>query len=140
MITEIQAKLRDTAGTPFALVEGALAMAQVKDRPTAMPAAYVLPLRDASSPNQRATGGLLQATAADIGVVIIFENLAAPLGDPAVDELEAIKTWVREQLIGLEIGDCEPIEHIDGELVKARSGVVWWQETFGTSFLQEGKQ
>ena len=139
MIAEIQAKLRNTTGTPFALVEGAIAMAQVKDRPTAMPAAFVLPLRDASSPNQRVSG-MLQTTQADIGVVIIFENLSAPLGDPAVDELEAIKTWVREQLIGLVVGDCDPIEHIEGELVKARAGVVWWQETFGTSFLQEGQQ
>jgi len=140
MIAEIQARLRDATGTPFAMVEGALAMAQVKDRPTAMPAAYVIPLRDASERNQRGMGGMLQKTEADIGVVFIFENLAAPLGDPAVDELEALKTWVREQLLGLEIGDCDPIEHIEGELVKARAGVVWWQETFGTSFLQEGQQ
>lgn len=139
MIAEIRAQLL-VDGTPFALVEGAVALAQVKDRPTAMPAAFVIPLRDASSANQRATGGVLQATAADIGVVIIFENLGAPLGDPSVDELEALKNWVRAQLIGFEIEDCDPIEHIEGELVKARSGVVWWQETFGTSILQEGKQ
>lgn len=139
MIAEIRQRLL-VNGTPFALVEGAVALTQVKDRPTAMPAAFVIPLRDASSANQRATGGVLQATAADIGVVIIFENLAAPLGDPSVDELEALKNWVRAQLIGFEIADCDPIEHIEGELVKARSGVVWWQETFGTSILQEGQQ
>lgn len=140
MIAEIQARLRDVSGTPFALVEGAISLAAVKDRPTVMPAAFVIPLRDASSGNQRATGGVLQATAADIGVVIIFENLASPLGDPAADELESLKAWVRARLIGLEVGDCDPIEHIEGELVKARSGVVWWQETFGTSFLQEAEQ
>ena len=140
MIAEIQTKLRETAGTPFALVEGAISLAQIKDRPTAMPAAYVIPLRDSSDRNQRMTGGVLQMTAADIGVVIIFENLAAPIGDPSVDELEALKRWVREQLIGFEAPDFDPIEHIEGELVKARSGVVWWQETFGTSFIQEAKQ
>ncbi|QIO60686.1 phage tail terminator protein [Rhizobium leguminosarum] len=139
MIAEVRQQLL-VNGTPFALVEGAVALAQVKDRPTAMPAAFVIPLRDASSANQRATGGVLQATAADIGVVIIFENLGAPLGDPSVDELEALKNWVRAQLVGFEIEGCDPIEHIEGELVKARSGVVWWQETFGTSTLQEGKQ
>nr|WP_298099770.1 hypothetical protein [uncultured Shinella sp.] len=140
MIAEIQAQLRDAAGTPFALVEGAVSLAAVKDRPTAMPAAFVIPLRDASSGNQRATGGVLQTTAADIGVVLIFENLASPLGDPAADELESLKGWVRARLVGFEIDECDPLEHIEGELVKARSGVVWWQETFGTSFLQEGNQ
>ncbi|WP_440411145.1 phage tail terminator protein [Neorhizobium petrolearium] len=138
MIAEIQAQLRDADDTPFALIEGAVSLAQVKDRPTAMPAAFVIPLRAASTGNQRATGGVLQATAADIGVVIIFENLASPLGDPAADELESLTTWVRRRIIGMEIGENDPIEHIEGELVKARSGVVWWQETFGTSFLQEG--
>ncbi|WP_421357806.1 phage tail terminator protein [Agrobacterium rosae] len=140
MIREIQLKLRNAPDTPFALVEGAISLAQIKDRPEAMPAAYVLPVRDASSNNQRATGGVLQATAADIGVVFIFENLTGPLGDPANDELDALKRWVRRQLLGFEIDGCDPLEHIEGELVKARSGVVWWQETFGTTFLQEDEQ
>lgn len=140
MIAEIQAKLRDAAGTPFALVAGAVALAAVKDRPNNMPAEFVIPLNQTSGANQRATGGMLQVTAADIGVVIIFENLAAPLGDPAADELDVLMAWVRQQLLGVEIGDCEPIEHIEGELVKARSGVVWWQERFGTSFIQEANR
>lgn len=139
MIAEIKQRLL-VEGTPFAMVEGALGLAQVKDRPPAMPAAYVIPIRDASSENQRMTGRMLQVTAADIGVVIIFENLAAPLGDPSVDELEALKDWVREQLIGFEADPFDPLEHVEGELVKARSGVVWWQETFGTKLLQEAKQ
>lgn len=139
MIAEIQSKLRDVDGTPFALVAGAVALAAVKDRPNNMPAAFVIPLNQTSGGNQRGTGGMLQVTAADIGVVIIFEQLAAPLGDPAADELEALMGWVRGQLVGFEIEDCDPIEHIEGELVKARSGVVWWQERFGTSFIQEGQ-
>lgn len=137
MIREIQLRLRNAADTPFALVEGAISLAQIKDRPEAMPAAYVFPVRAASSGNQRATGGILQETADDIGVVFIFENLSGPIGDPATDELEALIKWVRRRLLGFEVTGCDPLEHIDGELVKARSGVVWWQETFGTKSLQE---
>ena len=140
MISEAKDRLL-AAGTPFALVEGTLALAQVKDRPTAMPAAYVFPLRSASSANQRATGGVLQNTGEDFGVIIIFENLSAPVGDPGTDELEQVVGWVRNQLVGFEIdGDHDPVEHISGALVKAAGGIVWWQEEFGTAHLLEGNE
>ncbi len=139
MIAEVQARLRTAVDTPFRLVEGAVSLAQIKDRPNAMPAAYVFSVRDASSENQRATGGVLQSTERDFGVLVIFENLASPLGDDAADELEAMTRWVRQQLIGFQPGDdMDPVEHISGELVKARSGTVWWQETFGTAEIQLG--
>ena len=86
MIAEVQARLRTAVDTPFRLVEGAVSLAQIKDRPNAMPAAYVFSVRDASSENQRATGGVLQSTERDFGVLVIFENLASPLGDDAADD------------------------------------------------------
>lgn len=137
MISEI-CNLLLAPGTPFALVDGVVAMAQLTDRPPAMPAAYVLALGSASSENQYATG-FLQHTAEDVGVVIIFENLSTPLGDPGTDELEALLKWVRGQLAGAVIDDdFDALEHISGDLVKARGGVVWWQERFGTSHDLEG--
>lgn len=140
MIAEIQQRLRNAQDTPFALVEGAVSLAALKDRPTAMPAAFVIPVRAASSPNQRATGAILQKTESDVGVVIIFENLTSPLYEDGADELESLYRFVREQLLGFEPGDDgEPLQHIDGELVKARGGIVWWQETFGTGHYQESK-
>lgn len=140
MISEVKAKLL-AAGTPFSLVEGTIALAQVKDRPIAMPAAYVFPLRSASSANQRATGGMLQNTGEDFGVIIVFENLSSPVGEPGADELEQILGWVRRQLVGFEIDDDhDPVEHISGALVKAAGGIVWWQEEFGTAHLLENDE
>ncbi|PZR89642.1 MAG: hypothetical protein DI537_20570 [Stutzerimonas stutzeri] len=140
MIAEAKARLL-VAGTPFALVEGTLALSQVKDRPAAMPAAYVFPVRSASAANQRATGGVLQETGEDFGVIIIFENLSAPVSDPATDELEQLYGWVRKQLVGFVIdGDHDPIEHISGELVRAVGGIVWWKEEFGTAHLLENDE
>lgn len=141
MIAAIQNRLRTAQGTPFALVEGAVSLAALKDRPTGMPAAFVIPVRAASSPNQRATGAILQKTESDVGVVIIFENLSTPLYEDGADELESLYRFVREQLVGFAPSDDEePLQHIDGELVKARGGVVWWQETFGTAHYQESKE
>lgn len=136
MIAEIKARLLE-AGTPFAMVEGATAYAQVKDRPNVMPAAFVLPLEEASQPNNRMGGKVLQRTEADIGVVIILENLSGFDGDAAADELETIKRWTRRQLVGFEIEDCDPLEHVAGEILQARSGTVWFQHTFSTVYFEE---
>ena len=87
MISEIKQLLLEP-GTLFALVEGATELAQVSDRPLVMPAAYVIPLEQVSSPNSRATGPVLQRTEADIGVIIILENLSSTDGDAVADELE----------------------------------------------------
>lgn len=136
MITEIRQRLL-MEGTPFAIVEGAVALAQVKDFPPATPAAYVFMVRDASEPNSRMNGPVMQRTAADIAVVIVFEQLAEPLGDPAADELETIVAWVRACLLGFGGSTFEPLEHVSGELVQSKGGAVWQQETFGTAYYQE---
>ncbi|WP_428429539.1 phage tail terminator protein [Pararhizobium sp.] len=136
MIAEIKQRLLES-GTKFALVEGATELAQVKDRPTALPAAYVIPLEEVSSPNSRATGPILQRTEADIGVVIILENVGSADGDAVTDELETVKNWTRRQLVGLEIGDADPIEHVAGEIIKARNGTVWFQHTFSVAYFEQ---
>lgn len=136
MIGEIRQRLL-MDGTPFALVGGAVALAQIKDVPPAMPAAYVFMVRDASEQNSRMNGPVLQRTAGDVAVVIVFEQLAEPLGEPAADELETMFGWVRACLIGFGGETFEPLEHVSGELVQAKGGAVWWQETFGTAYYQE---
>lgn len=136
MIAEIRQRLLEVP-TPFALVEGALALAQVKDSPPAGPAGYVFMVREASEANNRMNGPVLQRTAADIAVVIAFEQLAEPLGEPGADDLELLVAWTRNRLIGFGTSIFEPLEHVSGELVQAKGGAVWWQETFGTAYYQE---
>lgn len=139
MIAEIKAILHGAVDTPFAIVEGTVALAQLQDRPVAMPAGYVLPVSSASGENRR-MNGVLQMTEEHIGVVIIFENLSSPIGDAATDELEALFRWVREQLVGVVLSPLyKAIEHVSGELVKARGGVIWWQETFSITHFQVEK-
>ena len=136
MIAEIKQRLLES-GTKFALVEGATELAQVKDRPIVMPAAYVIPLEQVSSPNSRGTGPILQRTEVDIGVIIILENLGSPDGDAVTDDLETIEKWTRRRVVGLEIGDADPIEHVAGEIIKARSGTVWFQHTFSSAYHEQ---
>jgi hypothetical protein len=138
MIAEIQNRLLTAPNTPFAIVEGATQLAQVKDRPTALPAAYVLILQEASAPTSRAMGPVLQRTEADIGVIIVTENVGDARGDAVSDDLELLKRFVRQQLIGfVPEGVDDPIEHVSGEIIKARSGTVWFQDVFGAAYYQE---
>lgn len=137
VVADIIARLL-VAPTPFALVEGAAAFAQVKDIPPATPAAFVLPLRDASDDNERATGGHLQRNEADIGVVIIASNLTGHRGADAVEDIETLKTFVRTRLTGWQAAAAvAPLGHVSGELVRARGGAVWFEDVFSaTTYLE----
>ncbi|QND45202.1 hypothetical protein HB780_05455 (plasmid) [Rhizobium lusitanum] len=138
MIPEMQARLRTAPDTPFRLVAGATALAQVKDRPVTMPAAFVIPLEDASEPNSRMAGPVLQRTQADVGVIIICENMSDPLGQAVTDDLTELKKFVRRNFIGFVPNErCDPVEHVSGSILRARSGTVWFQDIFATAYYQE---
>jgi hypothetical protein len=137
MIAEVQQRLRGT-GSPFRAVAGATALAQVKDRPIAMPAAFVIPLQEASEPNSRIDGPVFQRTAADVGVIIVCENVADAKGGATNDLLSDLKAWVRRQLIGFApTAEADPMEHVTGGIIKAAQGTVWFQDVFGTAYYQE---
>lgn len=126
------------APTPFALVEGAAGLAQVKDIPPASPAAFVIETEDASAENERATGGHLQRNEADIAVVLVASNFADPRGAAAAGDVEALKAFVRSRLIGWSAPSAEePLGHVGGKLTRARGGAVWFEDVFSaTTWLE----
>ncbi|MDQ0454715.1 phage tail terminator protein [Rhizobium paknamense] len=134
IVFEIIDRLKQ-AGTPFVIVEGANELAQVKDRPGNAPAAYVFVSGEASEDNQRATGPILQRTAVDISVVIITENAGG--AEDAARDIETLKAFARNRLLGFTPADAEPLEHITGRLQQAKDGMVWFEDVFGTAFYQE---
>lgn len=140
MVSEIIARLSPGSGADaFALVEGAAEFAAIDSVPTAMPAAYVMTLREASDANSRATGRVLQRLETDIAVVIITSNLSDVPGSAVSADIEDLKDWVRGRLVGFEAdSSADPIEHVSGELLKTKNGTVWWEEVFGAaSYLTE---
>ena len=126
-------------GTPFAMIEGAARLADVDDRPNATPACFVVTIEEASAENERATGPVLQRMEADIAVVIITNNLTDRNMGQAATDIEELKAWVRGKLLGfVPDGADEPMEHVSGELVKARGGTVWFEDRFGVAtYLEE---
>lgn len=135
MIAEIKARLLE-AGTPFSIVEGANQLAQVEKRPPATPAAYVFISGEKSGANQRATSGILQKQAIALSVMLISENLGA--AEDSQRDIEALKDFVRAKLLGFEVPDFTPLEHIEGELVQAKDGTVWFEDVYGsTRYLEQ---
>jgi hypothetical protein len=129
-IAEIKARLRGP-GSPFAMVQGATALAQVKDKPEALPAAFVLTAKEVSGENMRATGNPMQRLERDIMIVTVSEDLGDPDGDAAQDQVELHKDWVRSRINGwVPPSMQEPITHVSGEIVEARAGAAWFEDTF----------
>lgn len=138
-IAEIKARLL-AEDTPFTIVRGATGLAQVKDRPDGiLPVAFVLSAREVSAENSRATGAILQRQERDVMVVIVAEDLGDADGDAVQDELERLKTWCRTQLIGFKPTDMvDLITHVEGNVVEARNGCVWFEDTFSAPiYLKE---
>ncbi len=110
-------------GTPFAMGGGAGELADVTDRPNALPGANIL----------------RQRTEVDFAVVIITENLSQDNNAAAAGDIEALKTYVRSKLLGFKpTGMIEFLQHVDGELQQALGGVVWFEDVFtGAYFLEK---
>lgn len=140
IVDEALAKLRAECSDLFRTLGTAADMAALKDgRPTAMPAAYLYIVEEASDDNTRLNGPSLQRTEVDLGLMIITANLSDAKGGAAARDLEALKIAARRALVGWQPASADtPIENVGGKLVKANAGAVWWENTFGTAFFLEG--
>ncbi|OCJ64011.1 hypothetical protein A6U96_09420 [Agrobacterium tumefaciens] len=136
MIDSILARLLENE-TPFAIAGGAAELADVKDRPVNLPAVYVYISHEKSAPNEH-VNILRQRTAFDVAVVIVTENLSRGDNGAARADIEALKSFVRGQLLGfLPAGASDPLEHVEGEIQQALNGVVWFEDVFTSAYYQE---
>lgn len=136
MIQSIIDRLMET-GTPFAISGGAAEIADVKDRPTALPAVFVFISDERSGENQRFGSGVLQRTQATISVVMVTENLSALNNAAAVDDIDSLKAYCRRKLLGFipaGANDPDPMEHLAGELQQALGGTVWFEDAYTTAY------
>jgi hypothetical protein len=135
---EVITRIRTAAGLPFRLVDGAAALANVSDRPTASPALYVMVVEQVSGDNERATGPVLQRSEIDIACVIIAENAGDERMAAAANDIELLVGFVRAALMGWQPNSAdEPFEHVSGKILKARSGAVWFEDRFTTTVFLE---
>lgn len=141
IVADIITRLHLINPLPFRIIEGAAEFASIDTVPVATPAAYVLVESEESEANTRITGPVLQRCLADVAVVIVTDNVSDHTGAAASNDIEALKAMVRAALIGFVPSsnqDGTPVEHISGELIKAKGGTVWHRELFAVvHYLQE---
>lgn len=136
IVGEVIAQLKAISPAPFAIVEGAVELAAVKGRPTALPAAYVFVKQEMAGPNERMTGPVLQPLELDVAVVIITENLADLPGEQLGEDLEVLKNRVRTALLGMVPTGAHsgtPLEYVSGEVVRIGGGAVWHESVYSAS-------
>ncbi|MAZ84124.1 MAG: hypothetical protein CME90_11030 [Hoeflea sp.] len=140
LVTEMIARLQAIDPSPFALIEGAVEFASIDKVPPAVPAAYVFIKNEAAEENSRATGKVLQRAEHDIAVVIITSNVSDATGAAAFDDIEALKVKVRGALVGFvpESSSGDPLEYVSGQILRFRSGTVWFETVFAAaSYIEE---
>lgn len=135
----IVARLGEISPATFSTVGLAADFAAIERNMPTTPAAFVLIKSEVSAPTDRVTGLVLQVCQVDVAVVIVTENVADPLGAAASTDMTDLKRAVRKALIGWMPACAEqPIEHVSGELLKARNGVIWHEDVFSTAvYLEE---
>lgn len=137
---DIKARLEAINPPVFNEVGTAADFAGLVSDPLAMPAAYVVMENEISAESEHMTGPVLQRTAVDVAIVIFTRNVSDNTGGAGAEDIETLKMAVRRALLGFmppSAEDAEPIEHIEGAMLKVRNGVVCWRDLFGTAYLQQ---
>lgn len=141
MLSAVKQKLKAIDGQPFKLVNSALSLASVLEKPIKQsPALYVIPIADRPGKEQRTTGQLLQNVTTTFGVVIAVKSINNPTGSDAEDKLEEYRELIQNALFGWRpTSEHVPILLGGGDLVSMNKNGVWWLDKFTTSNYAEAK-
>lgn len=139
IVGSMQQRLAAIDPPVFSVVGGAADFAAIFEsgQPKAYPAVFVF-VEEEQSSEERDTGPMLQRTEVDIAVIIVTKNLGDAAGAAASADVERLKADSRKALLGFVPGGAEdPLAHIAGNLIKARNGLVWHRDLYGTAYFLE---
>lgn len=104
--------------------------------PTALPAAFVVPLEDHARPNHLDTG-ISQRVDSRFGVVFALRNLRDGVGAAANDDLEALRRAVKDALLGwMPPGADDVCIYGGGRVLQMNNQVLWYQDDFVTAYYE----
>ena len=134
MISSVIARLKTVSA--LKLVSGAADFEAAADsRPTAIPAAYVLPLQELAGPNELGCA-VAQLVTASFGIALATTNVSDAKGRGALVDIEALRKQARQALLGWVPAGAEfPMEFGGGALLGFKKGVLWWQDVYVTQYL-----
>lgn len=100
--------------------------------------AFIVPMREFASENERTTGTYSQQMNTLFAVMIGIRAINDRLGSTINDRLAKAIKEVRKSLVGWQPSeDLEPISFIEGEIVAFLRGGAFWMEQFRTGYLYE---
>lgn len=113
-------------------VQGALELAAALKAPSvATPAAFVVPMGDQPQADEAFSGSVHQQVRTRLAVVLVVDNKRDGTGGAASDELELLRTKVRQALLGWgPPGMDSPLTAGTGQLIDMDNGRVWWSDEY----------
>jgi hypothetical protein len=139
VIASVIARLADQV-KDAKLIAGASAFAAAANaNPTAVPALYVIPLRETASDN---AGSIWVEQRIDvaIGVIVVVKSVADTKGGAAQSDLDALRRAVCAALLGwLPAGAVEPLIRGESGYLTTNDGHFWWQDTWRTAYYERSQ-
>lgn len=129
------ARLKE-AGTPFRQVGGIAELDAVVSGGAlkAAPAAFVIPLAEPAGRNTR-TNAVHQQVGAAVGILIAVRNVSDTTGERSIEDLEAIRNFVRSKLLGWSpAAGYREAEFGGGAIVTVAGGHTWWQDDYASEY------
>jgi hypothetical protein len=75
-----------------------------------------------------------QRVPATVGVAICVRNVADAKGSGASLDLDTVRLAVRQSLLGWSPPGCDPVQFDSGALLGFKSGYLWWQDIYRTTY------
>ena len=134
MIPSITAQLKTVSA--LNRIDGAAAFeAAAEAKPSAVPAAFVLPLQEQAGANELGCA-VAQLVTVSFGIALAITNRADAKGCNALLDIGALRKSVRQALLGwVPEGAQFPMEFGGGALLGFKNGVLWWQDIYVTQYL-----
>jgi hypothetical protein len=132
----IQETIDRLTGGSFALVGGSADIDENIPLPN-IPAAFVVLGAERAS-DSTTTNAIQQQITAQIVVVYAVRNVRDSTGLQAIKDLGPLRKEVKSKLIAWQpLPECDPMIFRSGQLLRLdAAGVIWWVDTFETSFIE----
>ena len=80
-----------------------------------------------------------QEVIVEIGIVIAVRNVKSPSGAPGMDALREARGEIEQAVLGWQPDDAnDMVEYLSGSLLGFDNMVLWWMDTYSTSYSKRG--
>lgn len=126
----------DTTGL-FKAIHAATDPESVVESGIKVDAAYIIPMRESATSDQRTTGTYSQEITAQFGIMVAVRSRNDRLGKDVNQRLAVIVNGLRNALTGFTMPGKEPCVFIDGEIINISKQGAYWLDQYTINYLYE---